>query len=185
MPRLDGLGLDISVAVNLAGPNVSDGSMPGAIAELLEHWRVPPSRLELEISESTVMADTAPRRGRARPSGRMGIRLSLDDFGTGHSSLGYLRRLPLDRVKIDRSFVMNMDESENDATIVRSTIDLARNLGLETVAEGVETATAEGTLAELGCPIAQGFFIGRPMPSDAFARWLDERGVRGGVSTGA
>jgi diguanylate cyclase (GGDEF)-like protein len=168
-------GLDLSIAVNLAGPNVSDGSIPGAIAELLEYWRVPPGRLELEISESTVMAD--PRRAED-VLGRldaMGIRLSLDDFGTGHSSLGYLRRLPLDRVKIDRSFVMNMDESENDATIVRSTIDLARNLGLETVAEGVETATAEGTLAELGCPVAQGFFIGRPMPTDAFARWIEER----------
>ncbi len=178
-------GLDISVAVNLAGPNVSDGSMPGAIAELLEYWRVPPSRLELEISESTVMADARRAEDVLGRLDAMGIRLSLDDFGTGHSSLGYLRRLPLDRVKIDRSFVMNMDESENDATIVRSTIDLARNLGLETVAEGVETAAAEGTLAQLGCPVAQGFFIGRPMPSDAFARWLDERGVADGVPAGA
>ncbi|HEY6779680.1 MAG TPA: EAL domain-containing protein [Thermoleophilaceae bacterium] len=178
-------GLDLSVAVNLAGPNVSDGSMPGAIAELLEQWRVPPGRLELEISESTVMAD--PRRAE-EVLGRldaMGIRLSLDDFGTGHSSLGYLRRLPLDRVKIDRSFVMNMDESENDATIVRSTIDLARNLGLETVAEGVETASAEGALTQLGCPAAQGFFIGRPMPTDAFAHWLAERGVTSSVSARA
>jgi diguanylate cyclase (GGDEF)-like protein len=178
-------GLDLSVAVNIAGPNVSDGSIPGAIAELLEYWRVPPGRLELEISESTVMTD--PRRAED-VLGRldaMGVRLSLDDFGTGHSSLGYLRRLPLDRVKIDRSFVMNMDESENDVAIVRSTIDLARNLGLETVAEGVETATAEGALTELGCPVAQGFFIGRPMPTDAFARWIEEREVTGGVPTSA
>ena len=168
-------GLDLSMAVNLAGPNVSDGSIPGAIAELLERWQVPPGRLELEISESTVMTD--PRRAEEVLSrlDAMGIRLSLDDFGTGHSSLGYLRRLPLDRVKIDRSFVMNMDECENDVTIVRSTIDLARNLGLETVAEGVETAASEGTLTELGCPVAQGFFIGRPMPTDAFARWIEER----------
>jgi diguanylate cyclase (GGDEF)-like protein len=178
-------GLDLGMAVNLAGPNVSDGSMPGAVAELLERWRVPPGRLELEISESTVMAD--PRRAEQVLSrlDAMGVRLSLDDFGTGHSSLGYLRRLPLDRVKIDRSFVMNMDEDEDDATIVRSTIDLAHNLGLETVAEGVETATAEDALAELGCPAAQGFFIGRPMPTDAFAYWLEQRGATTGAATSA
>jgi EAL domain-containing protein (putative c-di-GMP-specific phosphodiesterase class I) len=136
---------------------------------------VPARLLECEISEHTVMAD--PLRamevlGRLRA---MGLRLALDDFGTGHSSLAYLKRLPLDEVKIDRSFVAGMTEDENDAVIVRSTIDLARNLGLDVVAEGVED---EATLRELGalrCDVAQGFHLSRPLPADQLAAWLRGR----------
>ena len=132
-------GLDLTMAVNLAAPNIADATLPDAVAELLERHGVPGDRLECEISEHTVMAD--PRRAMAileRLRG-LGVRLSLDDFGTGHSSLSYLKRLPLDEVKIDRSFVMGMTDDDNDAAIVRTTIDLARNLGLEVVAEGVES----------------------------------------------
>jgi diguanylate cyclase (GGDEF)-like protein len=158
-------GFDIPVAVNLAAANIVDVTLPDAIGELLERHDVSGDRLECEISEHTVMAD--PRRcaevlDRIRA---LGVRLSLDDFGTGHSSLAYLKRLPLDEVKIDRSFVAGMVEDENDAVIVRSTIDLARNLGLCVVAEGVETAEVMDALAALNCDVAQGYFIARPLPA--------------------
>jgi hypothetical protein len=142
---------------------------------LLERHGV--DRLECEISEHTVMAD--PRRA-AEVLDRLralGVRLSLDDFGTGQSSLAYLKRLPLDEVKIDRSFVSGMVEDENDAVIVRSTIDLARNLGLAVVAEGVESAELMGALAALSCDIAQGFHISRPLPADALSDWLQGESV--------
>lgn len=108
----------------------------------------------------------------------LGVGLSLDDFGTGHSSLSYLKRLPLDEVKIDRTFVAGMTEDENDAVIVRSTIDLARNLGLRVVAEGVETAEVMADLAELRCDVAQGYFISRPLPAAELDAWLVSRRVR-------
>jgi EAL domain-containing protein (putative c-di-GMP-specific phosphodiesterase class I) len=102
------------------------------------------------------------------------VRLSLDDFGKGQSSLSYLKRLPLDEVKIDRSFVMGMADDDDDAAIVRSTIDLARHLGLEVVAEGVETEEIVDGLRDLRCDIAQGFHFSRPLPSDSLRAWFDE-----------
>ena len=102
----------------------------------------------------------------------MGIRLAIDDFGTGYSSLAYLTRLPINRIKIDRSFVMAMATNEDDATIVRSTIDLGRNLGLGVVAEGVESEAIWDTLRELGCTVAQGYFLSRALPPDELASWL-------------
>jgi diguanylate cyclase (GGDEF)-like protein len=154
--------LELPVAVNLAAANIVDVTLPAAIGAALERHGVPAERLVCEISEHTVMAD--PVRATAVLAGlrELGVGLSLDDFGTGHSSLSYLKRLPLDEVKIDRSFVAGMAEDENDAVIVRSTIDLARNLGLRVVAEGVETAEIMDTLAELRCDVAQGYFISRP-----------------------
>ena len=170
------LGLDLSVAVNLAGPNVNDLSLPDAIGRLLELRELPAELLELELSESTVMTDSERALDVLDRFSDMGVRLSLDDFGTGHSSLGYLRRLPLDRVKIDRSFVIGMTEHDEDAEIVRWTIDLARSLRLEAVAEGVETAEVLDTLAELGCPSAQGYHIARPLPADEFLAWVQRSG---------
>ncbi|HEY8771230.1 MAG TPA: EAL domain-containing protein [Thermoleophilaceae bacterium] len=164
-------GLDLNVAVNLAGPNVTDASLPSAIQDMLDRCDVSPRRLELEISESTVMSDSARAVEVLARFGTMGVRLSLDDFGTGHSSLGYLRRLPLDRVKIDRSFVMGMTREEDDVEIVRWTIELARSLGLEAVAEGVESAEIQAALCTLGCPSAQGFHISKPLPGDEFLAW--------------
>jgi diguanylate cyclase (GGDEF)-like protein len=159
----------IPVAVNLAAANVVDVTLPDAIAALLECHGVPGNQLECEISEHTMMADPK-RAGEVLDRLRaLGVRLSLDDFGTGHSSLWYLKRLPLDEVKIDRSFVSGMVEDENDAVIVRSTIDLARNLGLKVVAEGVETAEIMGELAALNCDVAQGFHISRPVPAQALS----------------
>jgi EAL domain-containing protein (putative c-di-GMP-specific phosphodiesterase class I) len=105
----------------------------------------------------------------------MGVALSIDDFGTGYSSLAYLSQLPVNEIKIDRSFVLNMTRSDNDAVIVRSTIDLARNLGLQVVAEGVETEQAWDQLNELGCTLAQGYYLSQPMPAADLTKWLQCR----------
>ncbi len=158
-------GIDLPVAVNIAAANIVDVTLPEAIGRLLEHHGVPGDRLECEISEHTVMADPVRAADVLGGLRALGARLSLDDFGTGHSSLAYLKRLPLDEVKIDRSFVAGMTDDENDAVIVRSTIDLARNLGLQVVAEGVETLEIMDALAELRCDTAQGFYISRPVPA--------------------
>jgi diguanylate cyclase (GGDEF)-like protein len=168
-------GIDLAVAINLAAANIVDATLPDAVAAALERHGVPGHRLECEISEDTVMADPVRAMdvlGRLR---ELGLRLSLDDFGTGHSSLAYLKRLPLDEVKIDRSFVSGMTEDENDAVIVRSTIDLARNLGLDVVAEGVENEAILRGLGDLRCDIAQGFHLSRPLPAAELAAWLAAR----------
>jgi diguanylate cyclase (GGDEF)-like protein len=158
-------GIDLPVAVNLAAANIVDVTLPASVRGLLERHEVAGDRLECEISEHTVMADPVRASDVLAGLRALGVRLSLDDFGTGHSSLAYLKRLPLDEVKIDRSFVAGMAHDENDAVIVRSTIDLARNLGLEVVAEGVETEEIMHALAELRCDIAQGYYISRPLPA--------------------
>jgi diguanylate cyclase (GGDEF)-like protein len=168
-------GIELPVAVNLAAANIVDTTLPESVAHILQRWEVPGRLLECEISEDTVMGD--PRRAgdvleRLR---ELGVRLSLDDFGTGHSSLSYLKRLPLDEVKIDRSFVIGMADDPSDAAIVRSTIDLARHLGLEVVAEGVETTEVLDVLAALQCDVAQGFLLSRPLPAAEFDGWLAAR----------
>ncbi|MGH2948910.1 MAG: putative bifunctional diguanylate cyclase/phosphodiesterase [Solirubrobacteraceae bacterium] len=170
-------GFDLPVAVNLAAANIVDVTLPDAVAELLAHHGVPGDRLECEISEHTVMADPVRATDVLARLRALGVRLSLDDFGTGHSSLAYLKRLPLDEVKIDRSFVAGMAEDENDAVIVRSTIDLARNLGLCVVAEGVESAEIMAGLAALRCDTAQGFHVSRPLPAGQLAGWLRDQAV--------
>jgi diguanylate cyclase (GGDEF)-like protein len=168
-------GLELRVAVNLSCRNLLDVHLPDAAAELLARWEVSPSLLELEITESTILAD--PVRAMQVLSGldAMGVRLAIDDFGTGYSSLAYLKRLPVDALKIDKSFILGMDENENDAVIVRSTIDLGRNLGLRVVAEGVETLQAWNRLVTLGCDVAQGYYLSRPTPADELTEWLRER----------
>ena len=165
-------GLDLCVGVNLSARNLLDVHLPDTVGELLARWEVPPSLLELEITESTILAD--PIRAMhvlSRLSG-MGVRLAIDDFGTGYSSLAYLKRLPVDALKIDKSFVQGMESDENDAVIVRSTIDLGRNLGLQVVAEGVETAEAWRQLLILGCDYAQGYYLSRPVPAAELAAWV-------------
>jgi diguanylate cyclase (GGDEF)-like protein len=165
-------GLDLGVAVNLSARNLLEADLPDHIANLLLARRVPAERLILEITESTIMADPARALTVLSRLSEMGIRLSVDDFGVGYSSLSYLKRLPVNELKIDRSFVGQMDSDEDDAFIVRSTIDLGRNLGLSVVAEGVETQAVWEELAELGCDYAQGWFLGRPMPAAELAGWL-------------
>jgi diguanylate cyclase (GGDEF)-like protein/PAS domain S-box-containing protein len=176
-------GLELSVSVNLSMRNLLDLEFPEQVAGLLRHWEVDASQLELEITESTMLANPSRTKAVLGELHALGIRLSIDDFGTGYSSLAYLRRLPIDEIKIDRSFVMRMDEEADDVTIVRSTIDLGRNLGLEVVAEGVETQAIWDKLRDLGCNVAQGYFLSRPVPPEKLQAWLEER--RGGTDEAA
>jgi diguanylate cyclase (GGDEF)-like protein len=165
-------GLDLSVAVNLSMRNLHDPEVVDTIRQLLLRWGIPPARLVIEITESSLMADAARAMdvlGRLRG---MGVSVSIDDFGTGYSSLAYLKRLPVNELKIDKSFVAHIASDSNDAAIVRSTIGLAHDLGLSVVAEGIEDQQTLEFLAGLGCDVAQGYFISRPLPVVALGDWL-------------
>jgi diguanylate cyclase (GGDEF)-like protein/PAS domain S-box-containing protein len=168
-------GIELSVAVNLSTRNLLDRSFPKQVEDLLSRWDVKPEDLELEVTESSMLANPTRAKAVLGELSELGIRLSIDDFGTGYSSLAYLRELPVDEIKIDRSFVMGMGAEAGDAVIVRSTVDLGRNLGLEVVAEGVETIEHWEQLRELGCNTAQGYFLSRPVPAEELCAWLQAR----------
>jgi diguanylate cyclase (GGDEF)-like protein/PAS domain S-box-containing protein len=176
-------GLRLSIAVNLSTRNLLDVQFPTEVRGLLDRWDVEPGLLELEITESTMLADPVRCKQILGRLSQMGIRLSIDDFGTGYSSLAYLKGLPVDEIKIDRSFVLGMHSSEDDATIVRSTIDLGRNLGLEVVAEGVETEEVWNHLGSLGCTVAQGYYLSRPVPPAELEAWLEARRSAGATAS--
>lgn len=164
--------IDLTVAVNLSPRNLLDLHFPEHVQKMLDKHRVPPGCLQLEITESTLVSDPTRALGILGRLNQMRVEMSIDDFGTGYSSLAHLRKLPVQELKIDRSFVMNMHKDESDAVIVRSTIDLGRNLGLRVVAEGVETAEVYRQLITLGCDFAQGYFRSHPMPAHEVPRWL-------------
>ncbi len=168
-------GIDVAVAVNISGRDLLDLGLPDEVAEVLAEWRIEPRFLELEITENTIFADPMRARAILGRVSELGVRLAIDDFGSGNSSLAYLKRLPVNVLKIDKSFVLNMESDEDDAVIVRSTIDLGHNLGLAVVAEGVETEQAWQRLAELGCDIGQGYFLSRPMPASSLTPELREQ----------
>ncbi|WP_051366313.1 putative bifunctional diguanylate cyclase/phosphodiesterase [Hamadaea tsunoensis] len=159
-------GVDVPVSVNLSARNLLDSELPGDIQKLLDKHGVPPQRLVLEITETVVMSDLRVIDEVLGDLRVMGVQLSVDDFGTGYSSLTFLTRIAVDEVKVDRSFVRAMGDSPQAAAIVRTTVDLGRQLGLRIVAEGVETNEQRRTLTELGCTAAQGFHFFRPMPEE-------------------
>jgi EAL domain-containing protein (putative c-di-GMP-specific phosphodiesterase class I) len=167
--------LDMTVAVNLSMRSLLDRSLIEDVETLLAKWAMPPQALVLELTESTIMADPQRALDILDALHGIGVGLSIDDFGTGYSSLGKLKQLPVDEIKIDRSFVVGMAVDRSDATIVRSTIDLARNLGLRVVAEGVEDADVRDELALLGCDLGQGYFFSRPLDGDALTAWASAR----------
>ncbi len=171
-------GFDLHVAVNLTIPDLLDLELPDRIGELLAETGVRPGQLELEITETTILADPFRVRQVLNRLNEMGLRLAIDDFGTGYSSLAYLKNLPVHTIKIDRSFVMGMCEDASDATIVRSTIDLGRNLGLGVVAEGIESQEVWDALRADGCSLAQGYFISRPASAEYLKPILEERALR-------
>jgi diguanylate cyclase (GGDEF)-like protein len=176
-------GFDLQVAVNLSIPDLLDTDLPDRIAGLLREAGVAAHHLELEITESTLLADPGHVREALTQLSQMGVSLAIDDFGTGYSSLAYLRDLPVHAVKIDRSFVMRMATEASDATIVRSTIDLARNLGLDVVAEGVESQEVWDALRDQGCALAQGYFLSKPATPDELVALFEARAARGSELT--
>jgi diguanylate cyclase (GGDEF)-like protein len=169
-------GLDLAVAVNLSMRNLHDAEIVDMIRQLLQRWGIPPARLVIEITESSLMADAARAMEVLNRLREMGVGVSIDDFGTGYSSLAYLKRLPVDELKIDKSFVANMARDENDAAIVRSTVGLAHELGLTVVAEGIEDQATWDLLVALGCDVGQGYFVSRPVPAAALGVWLKTGG---------
>jgi diguanylate cyclase (GGDEF)-like protein len=165
-------GFDLTVAVNLGPADLLDLGLPLEVSRLLDAHDFPAAALELEVSENVAMADpgrTVDVLARLR---ELGVGISLDDFGAGHTSLAHLKQLSVDELKIDRSFVLRMADDAHDAAIVRSTVDLAHRLGLRAIAEGVETRAAWELLAECACDEAQGDFLTRPLPAEALAAWL-------------
>jgi len=165
-------GFEVPVSVNLSARILHDGHFHDRVAELLDRHGVSSEQLELEITESVIMADPAHALDILTRISGMGVALSIDDFGTGYSSLAYLKKLPVNAVKIDKSFVMHMTADQNDAQIVRSTIDLAHNLGLKVIAEGVENREVWDRLLALGCDQAQGYYMSRPLPAAEMAKWF-------------
>ncbi|WP_343625088.1 putative bifunctional diguanylate cyclase/phosphodiesterase [Roseateles puraquae] len=165
-------GLTLRLSVNLSTRDLMDQDLPAKIEALMAPLKVPAETLCLEITESAIMDDPERALSTLEHLHAMGFKLSIDDFGTGYSSLAYLKRLPVDELKIDKSFVMAMERDLDDARIVRSTIELAHNLGLTVVAEGLETIKAWAMLARLGCDEGQGYYISKPMPQEQFIDWM-------------
>lgn len=167
-------GEPVRVAVNLAAAYASDIRLPAQVAALLIQHDVVPDLLEIELTETAVLDDPARAKTVLEALAALGVRLSVDDFGTGYASIAYLTALPISTLKIDQSFILDLAASENLA-VTRYSIELARTLGLTTVAEGVEDESSLHTLEDLGCDEAQGFFFARPMPADACGEWIRSR----------
>jgi diguanylate cyclase (GGDEF)-like protein/PAS domain S-box-containing protein len=175
-------GIDLTMAVNISARSLMrGGTLPDTVAQLTDTWDISPGTLILELTENALIDAEGPIILELLHA--MGERVAIDDFGTGHSSLVYLQRLPIDEIKVDRSFVMNLATVSSDAVIVRSTIDLAHNLGLTVVAEGVEDEVALGMLIEYGCDSAQGYLFSRPCPAAELTTWLTES-VSGAAANG-
>ena len=171
--RWHAAGLDLKVSVNLSPPSLLDPRLLPTVEATLRRHQLPPSRLTLEITEGSVMSDPDRAIAVLETLRSSGVKISVDDFGTGYSSLSYLRRLPVHEVKIDRSFITNVAHDAGDLLIVRSINDLASNLSLDVVAEGVEDQEAWDQLAHLGCGAIQGYHLARPMPADELVPWLN------------
>lgn len=165
---------DLTIAINLSAHNFQDDDIYKLIKLCLKKFNVPPHKFQLEITESAMMAEPIRAKKTLQQLGDLGVIISIDDFGTGFSSLSYLKQLPVDEIKIDKSFVIDMINDENDAIIVRSTINLAHNLGLQVVAEGVESQDILDILAILGCDTAQGNYLAEPMANKEFEDWLTD-----------
>ena len=166
-------GFRLRIAVNLSTKDLLDARLADRLEDSLSASRLDAQSLSLEITESAIMDDPERALGTLRRLDRMGLGLSIDDFGTGYSSLAYLKKLPISELKIDRSFVMGMEQDRADLKIVRSTVELAHNLGYTVVAEGVESAQTWAILRALKCDQAQGYYMARPMPEDEFGHWLE------------
>lgn len=166
------MGLDIGVAVNLTMWNLEAPELPEQIEALLRDTGVPPENLELEITETSIMSDPQRVIRTLNHIRQLGVRFAIDDFGTGYSSFAYLTKLPVSCIKIDKSFVQNIETDRENSVIVKSIVDLAHNLGMKVVAEGVETVTAKKMLTSFQCDDGQGYHFCRPIPADAMTNFL-------------
>ena len=164
--------LHLKISVNLSTRDLLDQDLPRKFAAILERHQVTAQSFCLEITESAIMDDPVRALQTLERLHAMNVGLSIDDFGTGYSSLAYLKRLPVDELKIDKSFVMNMEHDSDDTQIVRSTIDLGHNMGLRVVAEGIESNAAWNLLNAMGCDQGQGYFISKPMPAGQLVDWV-------------
>jgi EAL domain-containing protein (putative c-di-GMP-specific phosphodiesterase class I) len=165
-------GRPLSVAVNLSARTLVDPTFPAVVAQLLDEYVLAPERLTLELKEDGMVGDASRPLPNLRRLRDLGVRLSVDDFGAGYSSLAYLRRLPVHEVKVDRVFVQGMTTDPGELAIVRAVADLSRNFGLDVVAEGVESELTLGLLDEIGCDYGQGFLFSRPLPYERLEAWL-------------
>jgi diguanylate cyclase (GGDEF)-like protein len=165
-------GIELDVSINVSARDLISADLPHTFSTLLERHRVNPESIWVEITESALMDDPVHAMQTLDELNKMGVRLSIDDFGTGYSSLAYLKKMPVHEIKIDKSFVIGMTEHSDDATIVRSTIALAHNLGLKVVAEGVETQRVLDQLRILNCDLAQGYYVSRPLTPEHLGVWL-------------
>ncbi len=165
-------GLMLSVSVNLSMWNLHDPTLPARVGGLLQEHGLSPAWLRLELTESTLMADTERTMDVLERLAALGLRLAVDDFGAGYSSLAYLKKLPVDELKIDKGFVQAMGTEATDAAIVAATVALGHALGLRVVAEGIEDRATWNALVEMGCDVAQGYYLSRPLPADALVGWM-------------
>jgi len=170
-------GIDIDVAVNLSMFNLNDENFPSQVSSLLDKWSIPPDQLILEITEGVFMYNPEQTIRVLERLNDLGIRLALDDFGTGYSSLSHLARLPISELKIDRTLITDIETNSKNAKIVRSTIELAQELDLKIVAEGVESATVCNILKDYDCDSAQGYYFSKPVNDVEFKSWFIGTGV--------
>ncbi len=168
-------GMKVDMSVNLSVKNLHDLDFPAIAEGLLRKWQIEPSRITLEITESSIMVDPGRVANVVEALKEIGFHLAIDDFGTGYSSLAYLRKFPARQIKIDKSFVLDMLTNEDSAVIVKSTIDMAHNIGRHVVAEGVENHDTQVLLKRLGCDFLQGFHISRPLSADDFQAWYGQQ----------
>jgi EAL domain-containing protein (putative c-di-GMP-specific phosphodiesterase class I) len=161
--------------VNISALILHNPVFPDTVAKLLSKTGFPVELLKLEITESAIISDVTRATEVVISLHDMGVRVSIDDFGTGYTSLAYLRKLPVDEIKIDKSFVLNMNTVADDAVIVRTLLDLARNLDLSVVAEGIEDINLWNSLKELGCDVGQGYYMSRPVDVENFSKWLSNQ----------
>ncbi len=164
-------GLHIALAVNLSARDLIDVELPNKLKKILDEHQLSAHSISLEITESSIMDDPERALETVERIAKMGIQLSIDDFGTGYSSLAYLKRLPVNELKIDRSFVMNIERDQDDVTIVKSTIELGHNLGLKVVAEGIENQKVWDILKSMGCDYGQGYLMSKPIDAEKFLDW--------------
>jgi len=165
-------GLEFPVAVNISAVNLQDRGFPEIVAAMMAEHEVPSYLLELEVTETAIMTEPLCAIDNIRKLDNIGVLVSIDDFGTGYSSMAYLQKLLVAKIKIDKSFVMDMDKGAKDDVIVRSTIELAHNLGLKAVAEGVESEEVWSKLKAMGCDSAQGYYMSKPLTPALFTEWL-------------